>query len=149
MCTSESPSAGGPRFLCVSPRAPRRGGGVPQNAPSKGVLDRSTPLNGGHIYRYGHNTPSRFGRIGRESEQIAPPAFLVTRPRCEHRLGKNNFPHSCLHLESILELSIFSENLDSKMKRMNLDVSKFVCVCVCVNTPIGTGKCSNIELFPP
>ena len=60
------------------------------NGPSKGVLDRSTPLNGGHIYSDNDDdgTLSRFGRIGRESEQIAPPAFLVTRPRCEHRLGK-------------------------------------------------------------
>ena len=59
--------------------------------------------------------------------------------------SKNKFPHSCLHLESPLELSIFSENRDSKMKRMNLDVSKFVCV----NTPIGTEKYAKIELFPP
>ena len=70
-------SRGGARFLCVSPRAPRRGG-VPQNAPSKGVLDLSTPLNGGHIYWCNNNdgTPSRFGRIGRESEQIAPPPIF-------------------------------------------------------------------------
>ena len=74
-----------------------RGRFYPQNAPSKGVLDRSTPLNGGHIYSDNDDTTlSRFGRIGRESEQIAPPAFLVTRPRCEHRLGKKGPRFLCV-----------------------------------------------------
>ena len=50
--------------------------------------------------------------------------------------SKNNLTHSCLHLDSMEELSIFSENRDSKMKRTNLDVSKFVCV----NKPIGAVK---------
>ena len=97
-----------------------RGRFYPQNAPSKGVLDLSTPLNGGHIYRYNDDddTLSRFGRIGRESEQIAPPAFLVTRPRCEHRLGKkrsqislciSESPSAGVHPNLLISLSTLLE----------------------------------------
>ena len=101
-----------------------RGRFYPQNAPSKGVLDRSTPLNGGHIYSANDDdddadTPSRFGPTGRESEQIAPPAFLVTRPRCEHRLGKKKVPDFFVYLREPLrarsEISLcISENLSAR-----------------------------------
>ena len=60
LCISESPSAGG----------------APQNGPSKGVLDRSTPLDGGQIYRCHPRRRQRFRHGSRPNRGNSCPATI-------------------------------------------------------------------------
>ena len=73
LCISESPSAGG----------------APQNGPSKGVLDRSTPLDGGQIYRYKPAAPPSDTDPGEIGQNPAPPSFWLRNPLDVSRLGKS------------------------------------------------------------
>ena len=72
LCISESPSAGG----------------APQNGPSTGVLDRSTPLDGGQIYRCnGSPAPPSDTDPGEIGQNPAPPSFWLRNPLALGRLG--------------------------------------------------------------
>ena len=75
LCISESPSAGG----------------APQNGPSKGVLDRSTHLDGVRSIGTADPAPASDTDPGEIGQNPAPPFFWLRNPLDVSRLGKTRF----------------------------------------------------------